>query len=286
MIKKILSIILSVLMILPAGCMADSGGEGAEMSLYAINVRKADALLLRSGKSAYLIDTGTEDEAPNLLKVLQKEGITHLDGIIITHTDKDHVGGLEFLLKSGLEVDQVYTSGYYKLKTKKNGETKKHPVLNALEGTGREAVFLLSGDSLPLDGGTLDVLGPLVKNEDAENCNSVVLLASGGGGTMLLAGDMEFPEEESLLNAGLIPHADVLKIGNHGEDDATGEALVQAVSPTAAVISTNTDDEPDTPSERVMKLLKKYGVTVYQTQETDNGMLITLKNGEIIAEKK
>ena len=43
---------------------------------------------------------------------------------------------------------------------------------------------------------------------------------------MLLAGDMEFPEEESLMAAGLIPHADVLKIGNHGEDDATSEAYM------------------------------------------------------------
>ncbi len=287
MIKKMLSVLLSVLMALHAGSAANSDGEEAEMSLYAINVRKADALLLRSGKSAYLIDTGTEDEAPTLLKALKNEGISHLDGIILTHTDKDHIGGLEYLLNSGLEVDQVYASGYFKAKIKKkSGEAKEHPVVKILKGTERELIYLLSGDSLPLDGGTLEVLGPLVQNDEAENCNSVVLLATGGGGTMLLTGDMEFPEEETLLNAGLIPHADVLKIGNHGEDDATSEALIKAVAPSVAVISTNTEDEPDTPSGRVMKLLQKYKITVYQTQETENGVLITLRNGEIAAEKK
>ena len=287
MIKKMLSVLLSVLVALHAGSAANSDGEEAEMSLYAINVRKADALLLRSGKSAYLIDTGTEDEAPTLLKALKNEGISHLDGIILTHTDKDHIGGLEYLLNSDLDVDQVYASGYFKAKIKKkSGETKEHPVVKILKGTGRELIYLLSGDSLPLDGGTLEVLGPLVQNDEAENCNSVVLLATGGGGTMLLTGDMEFPEEETLLSAGLIPHADVLKIGNHGEDDATSEALIKAVAPSVAVISTNTEDEPDTPSGRVMKLLQKYKVTVYQTQETENGVLITLRNGAIAAEKK
>ena len=103
---------------------------------------------------------------------------------------------------------------------------------------------------------------------------------------MLLAGDMEFPEETSLLNAGLIPHADVLKIGNHGEDDATSNAFISAVKPSLAVISTNSDEEPDTPSPRVLKLLASYGIPVLVTQDASTGVLITLKGGEISTEMK
>ena len=283
-IQKILSLLLAFLMVLPAGGAADpetdAAAETPALSLFVINVRKADALLLRCGSSTYLIDTGTEDGAPALLKVLQSEGITHLDGIILTHTDKDHVGGLEYLLDSDLEVDQVYASGYFKKKE------NKHPAVQALKGTGQEVVWLLSGDSLPLDGGRMDVLGPLEKSEDKDDNNSLVILVTGGGGTMLLAGDMEFPEERSLLNAGLIPRADVLKVGNHGDDDATSEEFLAAVSPSVAVISTNSDDKPETPSNRVMNLLNRYGVTVYLTQETENGVLITLTNGSIAAESK
>ena len=284
MIQKILSLLLAFLMVLPAGGAADpetdAAADSPALSLFVINVRKADALLLRCGSSTYLIDTGTEDGAPALLKVLQSEGITHLDGIILTHTDKDHVGGLEYLLDSDLEVDQVYASGYFKKKE------NKHPAVQALKGTGQEVVWLLSGDSLPLDGGRMDVLGPLEKSEDKDDNNSLVILVTGGGGTMLLAGDMEFPEERSLLNAGLIPRADVLKVGNHGDDDATSEEFLAAVSPSVAVISTNSDDKPETPSNRVMNLLNRYGVTVYLTQETENGVLITLTNGSIAAESK
>ena len=149
-----------------------------------------------------------------------------------------------------------------------------------------EVVFLSSGDSLPLDGGHLSVLGPLEKDDEKENNNSLVLLAEGGGGSILLAGDMEFPEEDSLLKAGLIPHADVLKVGNHGEDDATSNALINAVRPSVAVISTNSDDEPDTPSRRVLKLLKSWDIQIYVTQDTASGVLITLKGGQVSAEMK
>ncbi len=280
MIRRIVASLLSVLMVLPGGGIAETGTDIPEMSLYAVNVGKADALLLRSGESAYLIDTGTEDSWPALLKALQAEEITHLDGVILTHTHKDHAGGLKYLLESGIETDRVYASGYY------NKKEKKHPAVQALKDTGREVIWLLSGDSLPLDGGTLEVLGPLTHDEEKENNNSLVLLATGGGGTMLLAADMEFPEEESLMRAGLIPHADILKVGNHGNPDATGEAFLEAVSPRAAVFSTDSAEEPDTPAPRIVNWLNRHGAAVYQTQNTQSGVLITLKDGEITAEEK
>lgn len=280
MIKKLTAFLLCMFIILPSGGSVGAEKESPEMSLYAINVGKADALLLRSGKTAYLIDTGTEDSFPALLKALKAEGITYLDGVILTHTHKDHAGGLEYLLDSDIEISQVYASGYY------NKKEKKHPAVKALNDLNRKPVFLLSGDTLPLNGGTLEVLGPLVHDEEKENNNSLVLLATGGGGTMLLAGDMEFPEEKTLLNAGLISHADVLKVGNHGNPDATGEAFLEAVSPKAAIFSTNTEEEPDTPAARILNWMNRHDVAVYQTQETENGVLITLKNGEIAAESK
>ena len=247
-----------------------------ELSLFAINVRKADALLLRSGTSAYLIDTGSEESADALLNTLRSEGVTRLTGVILTHTHKDHVGGLSALLNSEIDIGQVYASAFYNKK-----KESKHPAVKALKGTGTEVSFLSSGDTLPLDGGTLSVLGPLEKDEEAENNNSLVLLAEGGGGTMLLTGDMEFPEEDSLLKAGLIPAVDVLKIGNHGEDDATSPALISAAHPSLAVISTNSDDEPDTPSRRVIRLLASWNIPVLLTQDSQSGVLVKLRNGEI-----
>ena len=186
------------------------------------------------------------------------------------------------MLESGIEIENIYTSKYYVLKK----EDGKHPVDKAIKKKDYEVTYLAAGDTLPLDGGKLTVVGPLDKNEEAENCNSLVLLAEGGGGSILLTGDMEFPEEASLLDAGLIPHADVLKIANHGEGDATSDALVAAVSPSLAVISTNTVDEPDTPDPRVMRLLSGANIPVLITQDSEKGILVILRNGEIITEIK
>ncbi|MGN0747209.1 MAG: lamin tail domain-containing protein, partial [Aristaeellaceae bacterium] len=78
----------------------------------------------------------------------------------------------------------------------------------------------------------------------------------------------------------LIPACDVLKVGNHGESDATSPALIDAVQPRLAVISTNTAEEPDTPSTRVMKLLAAAGAQVWQTQDAEAGVLVTVSGGQ------
>lgn len=285
--KQCFLLLLSLLVLSGAvGAASEPAGESAvpeaAMTLLSINVRKGDAHLLRCGDAAYLIDTGKKKNYDDLYAALKESGVDRLTGVILTHVHSDHTGGLKQLLQSDITVENVYASASYALAK----EDKTHPVLKALKGTGREPVWLSAGDTLPFGGGTLEVLGPLetVNDPDNENSNSLVLLASGGGGSILLTGDMEFPEEASLLNAGLIPHADVLKIANHGEGDATSEQLIAAVSPQLAVISTNTEDEPDTPDPRVIKLLNRYRIPVLQTQDAGTGVLITLRGGEIFWE--
>ena len=281
--KAILLFLLAMTLILTscAALAEEPASASKPLSLLAVNVVKADALLLRSGETAYLIDTGTKKSFDALCAALQSEGVTHLDGIILTHTHSDHAGGLKKLLESDLAIDALYASAYY------DCEPDKHPAAKALKKSDRdlEVIWLRGGDTLPLDGGTLEVLGPL-NPSDTENCNSLVLLASGGGGTMLLTGDMEFPEEAELLAAGLIPKVDVLKVGNHGEGDATSDAFIAAAQPKVAVISTNTPEEPDTPDPRVIRLLNRYGVQILQTQDTPFGVQVTLQSGEILTELK
>lgn len=279
--KKILIVTVLVFSLLCSAGFAETAQE-TELSLLAINVRKADALLLRSGGSVYLIDTGSKKGADELLDVLRREGVTRLTGVILTHTHADHVGGLKALLESDIVVENIYAPKYYVLKK----EDGKHPVEKAIKKTDYQVTWLSAGDELPLEGGKLTVLGPLELNGETENCNSLVLLAEGGGGSILLTGDMEFPEESSLLKAGVIPQADVLKIGNHGEGDATSTLLVTTVRPKVAVISTNSEDEPDTPDPRVLKLLNDQHITVLITQDSSDGVLVTLKNGEITSEMK
>ena len=68
-------------------------------------------------------------------------------------------------------------------------------------------------------------------------------------------------------------------MGNHAENDATGAALVEAVSPQVAVISTNSVAEPDTPSPRVLSLLRSHGAEGFETQSAGLAVYVTLADG-------
>ena len=265
---------------LTATALAESPYEKADkpLTLFAVNVGKGDALLLNCGAETYLIDTGLQENWGDLSCALKMLQVTRLTGVILTHTDKDHAGGLLPLATSSIEVENWYAPAHYTDVKKES----KHPAVEAAALRGEKVTFLRAGDELPLGNGHLTVLGPRSLS-DVENCNSLVLLAEASGGRMLLTGDMEFPEESELLAAGVIPKCDVIKIANHGENDATSEALLRAVQPEIAVISTSTAAEPDTPSMRVLALLASAGVEMYQTQDAQSGVLVTIDQGEATA---
>ena len=248
------------------------------LMLFAINVGKGDALLLNAGEHTYLIDTGKVEHWGELSRALRTLGIDHLTGVILTHTDKDHVGGAWPLATSTIRVDAWYASAFYE-----GVKEKKHPAVLAAALRSQEVVWLRAGDVLPLGEGALRVIGPISPSE-TENCNSLVMVAEGGGGRMLLAGDMEHPEEFELLNAGVVPTCEVLKVGNHGENDATSEALVRYVQPRIAIISTNTAEEPDTPDMAVLRNLYARRTEVYETQQADCGVMVTLQGGVATAQ--
>ena len=276
----LLMICLLLLMTLGAAALAESPYEKVDkpLTLFAVNVGKGDALLLNSGAETYLIDAGLQENWGDLSRALKVLQVTRLTGVILTHTDKDHAGGLLPLATSSIEVENWYASAHYADIKKES----KHPAVEAAALRGETVTFLRAGDELPLGAGRLTVVGPISASE-VENCNSLVLVAEASGGKMLLAGDMEFPEEKELIAAGAIPRCDVIKIGNHGENDATSEALIRAVQPRVAVISTSTATEPDTPSTRVLAQLYAARVALYQTQDAQSGVLVTIDQGEVTA---
>lgn len=253
-----------------------SSCAAAETRALFMNVRKADAALIEVDGTRWLVDTGHKDSFEQLEKVLKVHGVDHVDGIIITHTDKDHVGGLKKLLKGGFKADMLYASALHSEKS-----TEDHPVYEASEKYGVPVTWLKAGDVIEAGSAQFRVLGPLRKDPDKENNNSLVMHLVTPDGSMLLTGDMELPEEADLLNAGLIPKADILKVPNHGEEDATGEQFALTVQPKWAIISTNTDDEPDTPDPKVIKRLTKARANMAVTQDAEVGILVILKNGKL-----
>ena len=273
--KRILRVLaLLLIAALLGGCGAESGGSSVR--LFAVNVGKGDALILKAGDWVGLIDAGKPSAMGRVRAALKGLGVEKLNAVFLTHTDDDHAGGLDWLAQSDMPVDNWYAPAMYT-----GVKEKKHPMILAAALRGQSVQWLQRGDALSLPGGaTLRVLAPASLFEDKDDNNSLVMMLESGQGRMLLTGDMELPEEAELLGQGDDLRCAVLKVPNHGDDDTTSAEFAKAASARVAVISTDSQEKPGTPDPGVVRRLEAAGTTVVVTQDAGMGLLVTLEGGD------
>lgn len=276
MIALFLHVLFTLLF--PLSCRAD---ETAAVEMLCLNIGKADCILLRTGNQNFLVDAGNDFTYPALETALKEMGIRCLNGVFLTHCDKDHYGGLLELSKSGIQVEHWYASDKYISFTE-----AEHPLRLAAVIRGMRVEWLKAGDCIPLaDGSEWRVLGPDQLNTDNENNNSLVLMLVTPYGNILLTGDMKLEEEENVMESGMLLPCKVLKAAHHGDNNATSQQLLQTVRPQLTVISTFSPQEPDTPSKEVLRRLIQSGSRVAVTQDYHDAVKIRLdENGQIIFE--
>lgn len=257
------------------------GTAQAQVELFAVNVGKGDALVVRAGDYTCLIDTGKEKAQEQLEVALKALGVEALDAVFITHTDKDHVGGLKWLRESDIEIRAIYASRYYP-----NTTEKKHPAVKAAKKLDLTVNWLGAGDSVPLgdSGAVFRVLAPAMEIPGDEDDNSLVMMLESPDGRILLTGDMEHVEEAALLTSGADLRCDVLKVANHGDSDATSAALIAACAPSVALISTDSAEKPGTPDAGIVRNLQGIGCAVCVTQDASLGIRVTLDGGRVAVE--
>ena len=267
--KRLLLLTLTALLL--TGCRA-APAETARILF--IDGGKGDAALGTADGKHYLVDAGPRDAWDRVESALRHYGVAKLEGVFLTHSDKDHAGGLMPLAKSEVEVSTWYASALYRL-----DDGKTHPAAEAAAARGQQIVYLSAGDSA----GLFAVLGPVVRSKD-EDDNSLVLMLNTSQGRALLTGDMKLDGEEALIQSGRSLKCDVLKLGHHGNSDATSDLLIERTSPRLAVVSTDSDERPELPDQRVVKLLEDRGIPLYSTWKSGGGVLVTL-DGEPRAER-
>lgn len=242
--------------------------NGHEVRVVFINVGKGDAALVQMDGKNYLIDTGTAESTPAFFGALNLCGVQKLDAVFLTHTHSDHIGGME-LLGQNYAVDQIY-AGFYS-ENKKDGTNK---ITTLAEQLSLPLTRLTAGEMIPLNGDVcFEVLGPRTLCND-DNDNSLVLRLVVNETVLLFAGDMQFEEEQLLLDAGANLASDVLKVGNHGNPDATGDGFAKQVHPKIAVISTDTKVDTDSANPRVIAALGD--AQILTTQDYTRGILLTI----------
>ena len=91
----------------------DSFLEEESLSVTFLDAGKADAIVLHTNNSTVLIDTGLKSGGKELVQLIKSQGIDTIDYLILTHFDKDHVGGAARVIKK-LKVNNIITSDYFK----------------------------------------------------------------------------------------------------------------------------------------------------------------------------
>lgn len=253
-----------MLLVLALVCLTGCGEAFAGTEVVVLKVGKADAILIITPDTAIAIDAGEDEDGAEILAYLAGRKIKKLDALIITHFDKDHVGGADWVL-DGIPVLAVYDADY------EPAGKEYAQYANAVAAAGAPR-FRVSR-TLTLTFGNLSLtLMPSGVDTHSDNDLSLAISMADGYHAFFFAGDAEEARIEELLASGLEAH-DVLKLPHHGRDKKNLAALVEALAPSVAVI-TDSDKNPADPD--VLTLLEYEGVQTYSTRNGD----VFIQSGE------
>lgn len=216
-------------------------------SVTVLDVGQGDAILVRDGPHALLVDTGPSGA---IAEALARQHTLWLNGVVLTHLHDDHVGGVGDL--AGL----VPTGSLY-VGDGVSGELGDEARL--LVGNG--ASELRAGDELCLGGFTLACLWPKDATSGSENEDSVCLLLTYGEGEgalkMLLTGDAESDVLAQILDE--VGDIDVLKVGHHGSRVSITEGEAASLRAEVAVASAGEGNSYGHPTPECVEVLETSG---------------------------
>lgn len=254
------------------------------------DVGHGDATLVSTPNGRHvLVDAGPQSPfgdagASVIMPFLERRGIRHLDAVVITHPDEDHLGGVPTIVEE-VSVGRVLHSGQVD-DTRLFKETRG--LLDRLEISNQA---LGRGDTLGLDSALrVQVLNPPGENGrrfDGKNDASVVLHVAYGKVDVLLSGDVEEDAERDLVRAyGEQLASRVVKVPHHGSSTSSTPPLVCAsidsIGKTRAVVSADRDGRYGLPSEEVLSRWMSGGAQIHTTMR--EGAVWIRSDGEAVWE--
>ncbi|MDG4812413.1 DNA internalization-related competence protein ComEC/Rec2 [Hydrogenovibrio sp. 3SP14C1] len=221
-----------------------------EVKVTVLDVGQGEAVVFETANEVVVYDTGAKWSAKldgaklALLPYLKSQGHTHIDLLIVSHSDMDHAGGVATLLKEMPVLKMI------------SGQPKQ---LNALAHT-QQFTACKSGQAWSFSGVGFEILAPRKDLPDAkkDNDTSCVLKAGNGKGAALISGDLTRGLEQLLADKiGSKLQSDLLIAGHHGSRTSTSLAWLEAVKPMEVVFSSGFANRYHFPAKTVIKRLEK-----------------------------
>jgi competence protein ComEC len=241
-----------------------------------LDVGQGDAVLLQVADGAVLVDQGPPEA--DVAEQLEDLGVERLEALVLTHPQRDHVGGAADVI-GHLEVGAVVDP---RIPAPSEDEAA------ALEAARRRGVPVLlarAGRTFRVGDLRIRILWPngdMPAGDDPNN-HATVLVASYGSVDALLTADAEGDVTVPLRP----PTVEILKVAHHGSTDSFLPRLLELVRPRVAVVSVGAGNDYGHPTPATMATLAAFpGLAVYRTDldgrvtiETDGQRISVTKGG-------
>lgn len=235
-----------------------------------LDVGQGDAILVADGSTAVLVDTGPDEKVS---QALARQGIIHLDAIVLTHLHDDHVGGVDDLV-GRVGCNRVLVAG---------GVSEQIPEdlsASITKLSGHAAEEISCGDTIRVGSFSLRVVSPTEPVDGGENADSLELALTyehnGNGLSGLLTGDAEKDETAACLARGDVGDIDFLKVGHHGSEVSLTADEAVLLNPEVSVASAGEGNKYGHPRKECMDVLPGAGSVFLCTKDVGT---VTVKPG-------
>ncbi|WP_084787621.1 DNA internalization-related competence protein ComEC/Rec2 [Anaerobacillus alkalidiazotrophicus] len=242
-----------------------------------IDVGQGDSIYIElpRRKAVYIIDTGGNVELrfrPEwqqrekifdvgqdvLVPFLKAKGVRKIDKLILSHGHFDHIGGAEALMGE-VPVRNLLYSAPPETEFEKN-------LLQGFDEIGTNITIVKKGDYWKRGIYEFFILSA---NRVTTNINdrSIVLFTRIGGKNWLFTGDLEAEGESRMVADFPDINVDILKVGHHGSNTSTTDALLKVTNPKYALISVGQNNRYGHPNQEVINRLEERNVKILRTDQ-------------------
>ncbi|HFL2422702.1 TPA: ComEC/Rec2 family competence protein [Clostridioides difficile] len=234
-----------------------------------LSTGKSDCILVEIGNKVIMIDTGEDKNGKQIVDRLKEKGINTLDYLILTHLDKDHIGGVDSVLSS-VKVKNIIQANYKK-------DSKQYDeYIDSLKKADIEPVLLKDNMNIVINSAEINIHPASKSKYESSNDYSIITNISYGAHKFLFAGDAEEERLSEFINGNTLKY-DFVKMPHHGRYDKLTEIFLESISPQYAVITCSEKKEPE---EGVLKILEKLNIKTFLTS---NGEVVINSDGKTLS---
>lgn len=255
-------------------------GQG-EAWITVLDVGQGEAILVRTASRALLVDAGPrfasgQDAGERIVApYLWSLGINRLDGLVLTHDDLDHSGGVASVLKS-------HVPGWFLTPLAGMDPASLGEVGQGIVASRPDTLTCRAGQSWEWDGVRFHVLHPPAHHYAmagyGDNDRGCVIQVEAGGKSALLAADIERLSEMNLAERGVLGPVDMLVVPHHGSKTSSTAEFLSVVRPRLAVIPVGHRNRYGHPSPGVVARYRGRGVEVVRT-DREGAVLVEMGEG-------